>query len=61
MYTCNGAYVCKKEDEIGSLETGKYADMIILDKSPYDTGDCISRDTLTVLETFKRGRSIFRV
>lgn len=61
MYTCNGAYVCKKEDEIGSLEPGKYADMIILDKSPYDTGDCISRDTLTVLETFKRGKSVFRV
>lgn len=60
MYTYNGAFVCKKEDEIGSLEVGKYADMILLDKSPYDVKDCINRDTLTVLETFKRGKSIFK-
>ncbi|MBQ6496263.1 MAG: amidohydrolase family protein [Firmicutes bacterium] len=59
MYTWNGAYVCHKEKEIGSLEAGKYADCIILDKSPYDTPDAINRDTLTVLETFKRGKSIY--
>lgn len=60
MYTYNGAFVCKKEEEIGSLEMGKYADMIVLDKSPYDVKDSINRDTLTVLETFKRGKSIFK-
>ncbi len=59
MYTYNGAYLCKKEDEIGTLEVGKYADMIVLDKSPYDVKDCINRDNLSVLETFKRGKSIF--
>ena len=61
MYTWNGAYVCHKEKEIGSLETGKYADAIILDKSPYDTASCISRDTLSVLKTFKRGKCIYSV
>ncbi|HIU25525.1 MAG TPA: amidohydrolase family protein [Candidatus Copromorpha excrementigallinarum] len=61
MYTRNGAYVCRKEKEIGSLEPGKYADMIILDKSPYDVHERIDRETLKVMETFKRGRSIFKM
>ena len=58
MYTRNGAYVCHKDDEIGTLEEGKYADMIILDKDPYDL-DVISRDELTLLATYKRGRLIY--
>jgi len=60
MYTRNGAYVCHKEKEIGSLEKGKYADVIILDKNPYDIKGKIDRDSLTVLETFKRGKSIYK-
>lgn len=59
MYTRNGAYVCHKDKETGSLETGKYADMIILDKSPYDV-KAINRETLSVLETYKRGKCVYR-
>jgi predicted amidohydrolase YtcJ len=34
MYTWNGAYISFDERERGSLETGKIADMIILDRNP---------------------------
>ena len=31
-YTINAAYVMRQEDLVVSLEVGKYADMIVLDK-----------------------------
>ena len=34
--TYNGAYYIGMEDEIGSLETGKLADLVILEKNPLD-------------------------
>lgn len=36
MYTMGSAYVCRKEHKIGSIEAGKYADMIVLDKNPLE-------------------------
>lgn len=36
MCTYNGAYATFDEKEHGSLETGKFADMVLLDKNPYD-------------------------
>lgn len=36
MYTRNSAYVCYKENQIGTLEKDKFADFIILDKDPYE-------------------------
>ncbi|UCF80064.1 MAG: amidohydrolase family protein, partial [Acidobacteriota bacterium] len=40
-YTINGAYQLRMEDEIGSIETGKLADLVVLDENlfemdPYD-------------------------
>ncbi|TGK84295.1 amidohydrolase [Leptospira montravelensis] len=35
--TVNGAYQIGMKDKLGSLEVGKWADMVILDKNPYDT------------------------
>ncbi|HYE81315.1 MAG TPA: amidohydrolase [Clostridia bacterium] len=34
LYTNGSAYVCNKDDRIGSIEIGKYADLIVLDKDP---------------------------
>ncbi len=34
VYTWNGAYLGKDEDELGSIEPGKLADLIVLDKDP---------------------------
>lgn len=35
-YTINGAYALYAEDEIGSIEVGKYADMIIIDQDIFN-------------------------
>lgn len=36
-YTINAAYQLHKEKEIGSLEAGKKADLIVLDQNPFET------------------------
>jgi hypothetical protein len=35
LLTINAAYQIHKENKIGSLEKGKYADFVILDQDPY--------------------------
>ena len=35
-YTINGAYLMHQEDIVGSIETGKRADLIILDHNLFD-------------------------
>ncbi|MCU1637334.1 MAG: hypothetical protein JWQ68_2573 [Cryobacterium sp.] len=32
LYTCNGATVLQWQDQVGSIETGKYADFVVLDQ-----------------------------
>jgi len=46
--TVNGAYYIGMEDEIGSLEKGKLADFIILDKNPLDDINHIGSIAMTV-------------
>ena len=36
LMTYNGAYLNFMEDEIGSIEVGKYADMIVLESNPFE-------------------------
>jgi predicted amidohydrolase YtcJ len=35
-YTRNGAYQLRMEDEIGSIETGKLADLVVLNDNLFD-------------------------
>jgi predicted amidohydrolase YtcJ len=37
-YTMGSAYAASRENEIGSLEAGKYADVIIIDRNLFDVG-----------------------
>ena len=55
-YTIGPAYQLFKEHEIGSLEVGKYADLVILSTNPYDV-DPKNLDTdVKVVETYIAGR-----
>jgi len=52
------AYQHFEEDMKGSLEIGKQADMVILDKSPLSVSTSTIKD-IQVLETINNGRSIY--
>ena len=57
-FTRDAAYAIKKEDRIGSLEAGKFADFSIVDKNPYtvETSDLHSMRTL---RTYVGGQLVF--
>lgn len=58
MYTINNAYACWQEDIRGSLEVGKLADFVVLDR---DVLECPTEEIqeLKVLETFVGGEQVF--
>ena len=59
MYTINGAKVFGKEDELGSLDTGKYADIIVLSEDPRK----VSVEQLKNIEVdyvFKSGKLVYK-
>lgn len=57
-YTIHAAYVMRQENVVGSLEVGKEADFIILDRNIFDiSADRI--DQIKVLETYFRGELIY--
>jgi predicted amidohydrolase YtcJ len=47
------------EDQTGTLEIGKFADFIVLDKNPY-TAPLPELNIMKVYETFKDGKSVFK-
>jgi predicted amidohydrolase YtcJ len=59
MYTSQAAFVMHREDEIGTLEPGKAADFVVLDKSPL-TADPERIGDIRVLATVLGGTPVFQ-
>ncbi len=57
--TVNSAYQYFAEDEKGSIEAGKLADFVVLDKNPLTVPKETIRD-INVLATYKYGESIYK-
>lgn len=57
--TINGAYMQRLEDKIGSLEKGKLADLVILDKDPTKVAPEILKD-IKVDETIVGGQTVYK-
>lgn len=57
--TLGAAYQYFEEDEKGSLVAGKRADLVILESNPL-TADPSILDTIEVVETFAKGKSIYQ-
>ncbi len=59
MFTLNGAYAVMAEDRIGSIEVGKAADFIVLDRNLLEIEPTAIRDT-QVLTTVLNGRVVYQ-
>lgn len=57
--TVNAAYQYFEEDKKGSIEVGKIADFVILDKNPLDV-NVNDIKNIKVVETYKNGVSIYK-
>ncbi len=57
-YTINGAYLMKVEDEQGSIEVGKRADLIVLDRNLFEIPSSQINDAEVVLTLFE-GEPVF--
>lgn len=52
ILTMGGAYAMEKEDEIGSIEVGKYADLIVLDRNLFEINPRDISDTKVLKSIF---------
>ena len=57
-HTVNAAWQLQSEDHIGSIEVGKYADLIVVDRDPHEVGPAELADTV-VLATYLAGTLVF--
>lgn len=56
--TVNGAYQYHEEDRKGTLEAGKLADLVVLDRNPLKVETLDIRD-IAVLQTIKEGETVY--
>ena len=56
--TATAAYQLKEEKTKGTLEPGKLADLVILDRNPLEVDPLTIKD-IVVVETIKEGRTVF--
>ena len=59
LYTTEAAFAMHRERDIGSLEPGKLADFVILDRNPLDTEPGQIAD-IRVLATVVGGQPVFQ-
>lgn len=59
MYTINAAYAINNEKNSGSIEVGKDADMVLIDRDPYACADSKDIYDMKVIRTIKRGKVIY--
>lgn len=57
-YTINGAYELFREDEIGSIEPGKKADLIVIDKDIFNI-DVLDIHNIVVEQTIFNGNIVY--
>ncbi len=57
--TSNVAYQYFEENQKGTITTGKYADLVILDKNPLKS-DLMAIKDIKVAETIKEGKTIYK-
>ena len=57
MVTIDAAYTLGVDDRIGSIEAGKYADFVVLDKDPQEVGAKTIKD-IKVIATITAGRTM---
>ncbi|MFY9334493.1 MAG: amidohydrolase family protein [Mycobacterium sp.] len=57
-HTINAAWQQKRDHEIGSIEVGKLADLVLLNTDPYTVDPALLQDTMQVLGTWLAGRRV---
>ena len=58
--TAMAAYQIKEEKTKGTLETGKLADLVVLEKNPLKV-DPASIKNIQVVETIKEGTTVYKL
>ena len=56
-YTLNAAYLMRQEDRVGSIEVGKRADLVVLDRNPFEIPTA-QLSQVQVVQTFLDGEAV---